>query len=716
MSSGHATVRPRFNLSGTVWKQAEKERNWLLHRDKIPVNPTGVTSVHREKAATLTHEEALDALARVGEAGGYGIGYLPRPGSAMVAVDIDDAFDADGLFLRPEIAALVEDAGTYVEISPSGTGLRGLIARSDGDEKVNGAEHGGVGLFADGKKFCTVTGHNYNGVCEVKEAATFKDRVLRYREEHGAAKGKAETGADVDTSAQRHQESNRSTWRGIPTRNRAAALTEALQRVPAPETDDEWVRISAAIHSASDTLGEHVAQDIWQNWCDEIGGDQSQNEKRWGSFDSSQQGGVTVATVFSEAEKNGWRSAPHVFSAIGPGDLEALGISPNASGPASGNIFFPASDLHGQAVPARQWLVPDMIPRGTVTLLGGDGGTGKSLLALQLAVAVVLGQNWLERSAASGNAVYLSAEDDRAELHRRLDKITHAAGSSLSALDKLSLCSLAGKDALLATGPDKMGRLNTSPLFRAVQRAALREKPSLIVLDTLADLFPGNENDRAQARQFIGMLRGLAMATDSAVLLLAHPSQHGLSTGAGTSGSTAWNGSVRSRLYLARDTRDGYEPDPDARMLSTKKANYGPVGGEIRIRWDDGVFVPMHSTGGSASAPDAEAERVFLKLLNDYQARGQHVNAKGGSNYAPSTFANDSDAENVPKQAFRRAMQSLLKKGRIVEAEHGSPTRSRKHLALASSNETETSDTGAAGENGLSDTTGEIEPRALSSE
>ena len=49
--------------------------------------------------------------------------------------------------------------------------------------------------------------------------------------------------------------------------------------------------------------------------------------------------------------------------------------------------FFQASDLDSKPVPAREWLVRELIPHRTVTLLSGDGGTGQSLLALQLAVA-----------------------------------------------------------------------------------------------------------------------------------------------------------------------------------------------------------------------------------------------------------------------------------------------------------------------------------------
>jgi RecA-family ATPase len=75
------------------------------------------------------------------------------------------------------------------------------------------------------------------------------------------------------------------------------------------------------------------------------------------------------------------------------------------------------------------------------------------------------------------------------------------------------------------------------------------------------------------------------------VLLLAHPSLVGLSSGSGTSGSTGWHNSVRSRLYLDKvKTSDGEELDANVRFLTCKKANYGVRPTALRLRWDQGCF------------------------------------------------------------------------------------------------------------------------------
>ena len=335
--------------------------------------------------------------------------------------------------------------------------------------------------------------------------------------------------------------------------------------------------------------------------------------------------------------------------------------------------------------PERFFLVPEYIPGRNVTLLSGDGGTGKSLLALMLGVSVAASKPWLGIEVAQGPVVYVSAEDELEEVHRRLAAICEADGLDVIDLDGLSIIPLAGENSLMAV-QSHAGALAPTPLWHEFAAKIVDVAPALVVLDTSADFFGGNEISRSEVRQFVAMLRGLALKADCAFLLLSHPSVAGMNTGTGLSGSTAWNNSVRSRLYLRRPAASNGEPvDPDIRALQTMKSNYGRAGGEIRLRWLEGRFVNETAAtpiGFDALAIKAKAERVFLDLLQQFTGQGRNVSANLGPTYAPARFAAHSDAQGVSKHAFEAAMNKHLKANQIRNESFGPPSKTRYRLVF----------------------------------
>ena len=202
-----------------------------------------------------------------------------------------------------------------------------------------------------------------------------------------------------------------------------------------------------------------------------------------------------------------------------------------------------AASFAGKPVPERRWIVRDMIPDKTVTLVSGDGGVGKSLLIGQLGIAVATGREWIGTLPERGPVVFVSAEDDLDELHRRVVAIANAQGIDIADLVDLHFVPLAGSDAVMGAPEGKAAIIRETSIWRGLVAIVERIKPKLVILDTLADVFAGNEIASQEARQFVGILRGLAIKYELAVVLLAHPSLSGMASGAGTSGSTA--GAIR---------------------------------------------------------------------------------------------------------------------------------------------------------------------------
>lgn len=70
-----------------------------------------------------------------------------------------------------------------------------------------------------------------------------------------------------------------------------------------------------------------------------------------------------------------------------------------------------------------EFIVEDMIPVG-LTLLGGSPKVGKSLLAIQLAMAITNNVSFLNREVQSGSVLYLALEDTAKSFKERVSQFT----------------------------------------------------------------------------------------------------------------------------------------------------------------------------------------------------------------------------------------------------------------------------------------------------
>ncbi|MEW5876305.1 MAG: AAA family ATPase [Candidatus Zixiibacteriota bacterium] len=342
--------------------------------------------------------------------------------------------------------------------------------------------------------------------------------------------------------------------------------------------------------------------------------------------------------------------------------------------------------LQGKPIPERRWLVDQWIPLGTVTMLGGDGGTGKSILALQILTAAASGKSWLDLPTMRCKGVGIFCEDSGDELHRRMANVLAHYGADFSDCEDLTLHSLVGEENALLDFDREAWKWNESERYFQIGRAIEDSGAQLIVLDSLHDFFSGNENSRFETRRFVQMIAAWARDHDAAVILNAHPSLTGLNSGTGTSGSTAWSNSVRSRLYLSRQVQtEGEELDNDIRELKRLKANYAGTGDCLKLKWSNGVFVPVvEPTGILAVAEKARARDVFVELLAKREIEGRPVSpSKHASNYAPKAFASDTRRQGFTKHDFERAMEELFTAGTVKSVPYGRPGDTRQKIVRA---------------------------------
>jgi RecA-family ATPase len=357
--------------------------------------------------------------------------------------------------------------------------------------------------------------------------------------------------------------------------------------------------------------------------------------------------------------------------------------------------FIDMSSWDDVPAPPRHWHVYDRIPRRQPTILSGHGEAGKSTLLLQLQAATALSnvpeapvRDWIGLLPEPGPVIYLSAEEEEDELHRRLDPILEHYSARYADLiaGGFKQVSYAGKDMVLGI-VDKQGRVKPTDLYNQLYREACALQPKLIAIDGLSDIYVGNERERGQVRQFMGLFRRLAIDTDSAVVIAAHPSLTGMASGSGLSGTTQWFNSVRAQMYLKSPDEDDENADDetqsDLRELQFLKNQYGRKGHSIRLRWQNGLYLPVASQGTlEALAAEQKVDNLFMALLRRFANEGRNVSDKKGPNYAPTEFAAEPEAKKikVTNKTFADAMRRLFAAGKIRNLSEGPPSRIRTRI------------------------------------
>ncbi|MBX3498071.1 MAG: AAA family ATPase [Alphaproteobacteria bacterium] len=346
-----------------------------------------------------------------------------------------------------------------------------------------------------------------------------------------------------------------------------------------------------------------------------------------------------------------------------------------------------AADWQGKPIPQRRWLIPGLLIRGSVTMLNGDGGVGKSLLVQQLATAMATARPFLgiEPQPHPVRSLSIFCEDDAEELHFRQAQINAHYGCDMRDLGAMTMLSRVGLENGLMAFDRRTDEGKEMVFYHQLEHAIRESGAELTIIDTAADTFIGNENIRTQVRQFVGALRRLAKINDGGVILNAHPSLTGLNSGSGLSGSTAWHNTVRGRLYLTKpQTMEGEDDEEtDQRLLKLMKSNYGRAGEKLRLVWRDHVFVleeRARGTGGTF-VDRLELDNTVLAGLRRLVGNGVLVpadsQAKNGLAIRLRTFPS---CRRWSWQAMTAAQERLVALGKIVKVELGSPSKRRLYV------------------------------------
>jgi hypothetical protein len=339
-----------------------------------------------------------------------------------------------------------------------------------------------------------------------------------------------------------------------------------------------------------------------------------------------------------------------------------------ANGKAKTTIKRPALDwaeLASKEPPARDWGIAYWLGMGHVSGLIGPGGIGKTLLAQQIGSCLSIERQFIDEIPRHRVVLSWNCEDDHDELWRRQISIARWLDVSIEAFaGKFIIVPRLGlENALVST---EYGRLMCTPLIDELREQAGDYKAEVVILDNVAQLFGGNENDRHQVTAFLNALTGALPGR--AILLLAHPSRQ---AGSEYSGSSAWENAARARLYLGSklpDEKADDEPQDTVRYLARRKANYAPKDWR-RFTYQDGVLVPdpVETSGGMCDVLRKEkARKVVIEAARQLHRLGvRSTDGISSPSFLPRVIIDYKLGEGLSKTELAAAMRQAMLDGKL---------------------------------------------------
>ena len=234
-----------------------------------------------------------------------------------------------------------------------------------------------------------------------------------------------------------------------------------------------------------------------------------------------------------------------------------------------------------------EWLIPGYIPRGAVTILGGDGGAGKTALWCDIAAAITAGNlSVLEKQDANpffgkrpeecGTVIFFSAEDSVPRvLLRRLKQ----AGADPSRIKFIE----AGKESFSRI------KFDSAELLQIVAQ----ERPTLVIFDPLQSFIPpmADMAKRNTMRQCMTPLLGMGEEYGTTFLVICHTNKRIQASGRQRFADSADIWDIARSALIAGSTGD-----EQIRDISQEKSNYGELSPTILYRIQGGCVQYVGTT------------------------------------------------------------------------------------------------------------------------
>ncbi len=287
------------------------------------------------------------------------------------------------------------------------------------------------------------------------------------------------------------------------------ALTDAFLFLDYSDRD-KWIKYGMAAKS----LDSDDAKKIWMEWGQQHNEfDYDYTERTWQSFRPTD---ITILSILHDAKENGFNDI----------DSEAI-ISKQTKAPDKLRFNLKTAVDACAPRPPLEWIVENLIIKGGLCMMTGDAGSGKTFACLDMAVAICVGDDWMERKTVKGAVLIIDEESGDHRLGTRLTKTIKGHNAD----DSIELYYITMQNADIRDALD----------ISEIEKIIVEKNIKFVLIDAFMEVIPGaDENSVKDVLPGLMQLKQIIEKTKTTIMLIHHNEK----SDKGYRGSTAIKGSV----------------------------------------------------------------------------------------------------------------------------------------------------------------------------